>query len=465
MNEHITSMTRRSFVAKGAGATAALASVRPLFAEAAQAGGLRAGVAETKATPAAEGTFLIGPMKPSAGVSDDLWVRALLLDDGQNRAAVVTLDYLGFDFDYTDRLIRSAAEAGGVPAEHVLVNSSHTHSTPLTAPWGPWKQHRDAPFFEMLPKKVAQVVKAASESLRSASLRYTQAPVQIGFNRRLLHNGRITMAPNPNGAVVPWVDVLRVDLADGKPLAVLFSHAAHPVIVHGASTLISGDYPGFAVSHVRGRIKGAVSLFAQGCCGNVNGFPLRGGIDAAKAAGRDLGDAVLRAMDAPSSAIVSATIRVRSLELQLPLADPPPLADLRRLHDQEKRPERKQRFAELIAIAEQPNRPTMRFPMRAVSVGNRLCMIGLPHEPFAEYHHHVVRTSPFKHNMVFAYTNGLECYVGTKKAYLLGDRGGYETSPRGAAFMFKSRLPLVPSAEAAIHQGMGRLLTALHADK
>jgi hypothetical protein len=42
------------------------------------------------------------------------------------------------------------------------------------------------------------------------------------------------MARNPNGAVPPWVDVLAVESIEGKPIAVLFSHAAHPVIVHGA---------------------------------------------------------------------------------------------------------------------------------------------------------------------------------------------------------------------------------------
>jgi hypothetical protein len=65
--------------------------------------------------------------------------------------------------------------------------------------------------------------------------------------------------------------------------------------------------------------------------------------------------------------------------------------------------------------------------------------------------------------MVFAYTNGLHCYVGTEKDYLLGERGGYETSPRGAALMFASRLPLAPQAEKQIQAGILRALRALKA--
>jgi hypothetical protein len=55
------------------------------------------------------------------------------------------------------------------------------------------------------------------------------------------------MAPNPHGVVLPWVDVLSFEDPEGRPVAVLFNHAAHPVIVHAASTLITADYPGFAV--------------------------------------------------------------------------------------------------------------------------------------------------------------------------------------------------------------------------
>jgi hypothetical protein len=105
----------------------------------------------------------------------------------------------------------------------------------------------------------------------------------------------------------------------------------------------------------------------------------------------------------------------------------------------------------------------MRFPIRAFAVGDQFCILGLPHEPFAEYHHFVDRVSPFEHTMVFGYTNGLHCYVGTEKDYLLGERGGYETSPWGAAIMFESRLPLAPSCEKLIQAGILRTLLALKA--
>ncbi|MFN7892381.1 MAG: hypothetical protein ACK5OC_18940 [Pirellula sp.] len=93
---------------------------------------LQAGAAELVATPEAVGTFPIGPLKPSTGIHDELWVRALALDDSMTRAVLATLDNLGFDLEYTAKLVSAASEAAGVPASHVLLNCSHTHSAPLT---------------------------------------------------------------------------------------------------------------------------------------------------------------------------------------------------------------------------------------------------------------------------------------------------------------------------------------------
>ena len=446
-------MNRRQFQAatvSGAGAMIAAAPI--VFA--ADTRPLVAGAAETAVTPAAEGTFLIGPMKPSTGVNDDLYARALVLSDGTKRIAIVTLDYLGFDFGYTNLLLNAASKASGISTDHIMLNCSHTHSAPLTAPWGPWKEHQGQPYHKMLPKKIGEVVRRASDDLQPARLGYRREPTQIGFNRRFFNGEKIVMAPNPKGAVLPWVDVLSIDGKNGKPIAVLFSHAAHPVIVHEASTLISADYPGFAIETLkRSRGKEAVYLFAQGCSGNINGFPLKGGIDAAAAAGRDLGQAVGRALDQMDDEHAGGTIRCHSSDLELPLQSPPSVEACREMMQSERRPDRRQRFADLLAIAENGKPKTIRMPIRAFAIGD-LCILGMAHEPFAEYHHFVNEICPFKHNMTFAYTNGLECYVGTKKDYELGERGGYETSPRGAAFMFESRLPLAGQCEELIRVGL-----------
>jgi hypothetical protein len=459
-------MNRREFAAAGTAlATASLLRV------AASPGGevstrptLSAGAAEVVVTPAAEGTFLVGPMKESTGVNDDLYARVAVLSDGSTRLAIVTIDYLGFDFAFNDLLIAAITKSTGIPADHVMINCSHTHSAPITVPWGRWAKAKDQTYHKFLPERLAKAARQACDRLKPVRLTYAREPTQIGFNRRMLHDDRVVMAPNPSGAVVPWIDVLSMDSLDGERIAALFSYAAHPVIVHNTSRLISADYPGFAVKNLRQSHDGeTVFMFAQGCSGNVNAFPLQGGIEAAAAAGRDLGQAVKRALD-NGGAAANGSLKSLSCELTLPLADPPAVAELEEIiAGIEDAPKRARREA-LLAIAKSGRPQTMRFPIRAFAVGDQFCILGLPHEPFAEYHHFVERVSPFEHTMVFGYTNGLHCYVGTEKDYLLGERGGYETSPWGAALMFESRLPLAPSCEKVIQAGILRTLKALKAE-
>jgi hypothetical protein len=425
------------------------------------AAGLMAGAAETIITPTPVGTFLIGPLKESTGVHDDLFARALVIFDGTTRVAIVTLDFLGLDFSFHDRIVAAIEKQTGIARGNIMVNCSHTHNAPLTIPWRAWEKKLDKPWHESMPGKIATVVGEASANRRAATLRFGREPVQIGFNRRLPTENGVVMQPNRSGTVVPWVDVLCVEADDGRSIAILFSHAAHPVIIHAASTLISADYPGFAVSTMREQLgKDGVFLFAHGCGANVNGFPLQGGIDAARSAGEKLGNAAVKAARSKGPTIQGDRLRSVCRELSLPLRPPPSVEQCEKLLAEDPANESKR---ELLEIARDGGRRSMRFPIQAFAIGDELCILGLPHEMFAEYQLFVDKTSPFAHNMVFAYTNGCEGYLGTDKDYAIGDRGGYETSPLGAPLQYHGRLVPEPQVETQITAGISKVLQDLHA--
>lgn len=452
-------LTRRQFTAGTLTGIAAFSATGRL---AAAEWALLAGAAEAAVSPDAEGTFLIGPMKPSTGIHDDLFARVLVLAAGDNRVAILTLDYLGFDFAYNDVLVASVSQATGIPAEHIMINCAHNHNAPLTIPWHNWDKKKDKPFHAMLPRKLAEIAKQACDTLRPAKVRYVREPVQVGFNRRLLKDGDVIMAPNHEGAILPWVDVLRVEDSDSKRIAVLLSHAAHPVIVHSASTLVTADYPGFAVAALRqSRGKDGVFMFAQGCGGNINGHPLQGGIDAAVAAGGKLAAAVERTLDAEGTPVGGNRLRSVSRNLALPLVPPPAVAECEQMLANTTDVYQKEDLADLIEIARSGQPQTLELRIQAFALSDQLCILGLSHEVFAEYHQFVQEVSPFACNMVFAYTNGTESYVATEKDYLLGDKGGYEAAPRKAALAYQHRLPLVPEAERLIKAGIVEVLQAL----
>ncbi len=444
-------------------------------------GKLQAGVSEVKITPPAVGTFLIGPVESSTGVHDELFARVLVLDDGKKRIAIVTMDICGLDFTLVEEMRTEIERKTGIPNNRIMLNCSHTHNAPLTIPWyvSEWMKFEEemGEWRDKLINSVAVSVKIAISNLQEAKLSFGREPVQIGFNRRLYTKDGIVMKPNHKGAVMPWVDVLRIDGNDNKPIAVLFSHAAHPVIVHGASTLISADYPGYAISTIKKSLgRDVVAMFAQGCGGNVNGKPLQGGFKKAEEAGTILGNAVVKAAR-KSQLLTESNLRSFSLELQLPFQSPPTPKECEKvlkIKEDEYEKARVKKGAnekslwyahnivlvlrDLLKIAKKGEKKTLKFEIQAFAIGNELCITGMTHEMFAEYQLWINEVSSFKRNMVFGYTNGCESYIPCEKDFALGgyEAGSFPTSC--APLAYHNRLTLEPRIEKQIKAGLAQVL-------
>jgi len=432
---------------------------------------LLAGVGQVEITPPL-GAPLVGSLTPSTGIHDPLFARALVIGDGVQRAAIVCLDLVGMDFALADEIRARVRERSGIPM--TLLCSSHTHSAPFTVPWsveGPrWVSGEGRAWRGQVIATVTETVAQAAGRLTAVTLRVGRAQAQAGLNRRLKTPKGVVMKPNPQGVIVPWVDVLRVDEPDGKPLAILFSHAAHPVIVHGASTLVSADYPAYAVAVLRRQFGGNTAvMFAQACGANINGEPLRGGFEAAQQAGQALGQAAAKAA-IESKSLAAARLTIRSTKFPLPLADWPPVDVCRQALEKEeaKLARAKARsgdqrnwwylrdnvecLRDLLAKATRGAAGSLRFDVNLLAVGTEFSLLAMTHEVFAEYQLWADRNSPFRHTMVLAYTNGCESYVPTDSDFALG---GYEAlaSPEpSAALRYCHRQALKPGAERQIRQ-------------
>lgn len=162
-------------------------------------------------------------------VYGDLYARVLVLEDDGQSLAIVTLDMTEISYERTDVLLGSIHQATDIPKENIVINCSHTHNEPDESD----PNIREAPSFESeLAEHLAAITKNAIDTLQPATVRVGREPVQIAYNRRLMKDdGEITMAPNPDGPIVPWVDVLGAYGTNGERIGVLFSYAAHPVII------------------------------------------------------------------------------------------------------------------------------------------------------------------------------------------------------------------------------------------
>ena len=70
----------------------------------------------------------VGPSVPAKEKRGDLTVRALVLENGAVRVAIVAGDFLGFPSVLGDKVRRQVKE---IPAENILIAATHTHMPPI----------------------------------------------------------------------------------------------------------------------------------------------------------------------------------------------------------------------------------------------------------------------------------------------------------------------------------------------
>src|SRR5450759_1349058 len=98
--------------------------------------GWRAGAAKVNITPG-EPIWLSGfanRNRPSEGVLQPIWVKALALEDETGELSViVTSDLQGFSRTMSDQIAAAASARYQLPRERLLLNASHNHSAPVTS--------------------------------------------------------------------------------------------------------------------------------------------------------------------------------------------------------------------------------------------------------------------------------------------------------------------------------------------
>jgi hypothetical protein len=212
----------------------------------------------------------------SVAVRDRLWARAMAVEQGGYRLALVSCDLVGVSADITRRVRELASEQIGLPPECLMVHGTHTHSGPNTGGYTGWGE-ADAPYLEILPQRIARACVEAVANLQEAQLRYAETPcVGIGLNREYDND-----AP-------PLADVLREDWRPAKPdltdttchvlkieaagsmIGFASSFGCHPVVCCSQTHSIHGDYCGVATNLLERECPGSVGLFLQGAQGDVN---------------------------------------------------------------------------------------------------------------------------------------------------------------------------------------------------
>ena len=290
----------------------ALASLSACPSAGAQSGvTLRAGAAAVKITPSLDRTVFIAGYdnnRTANAVHDDLWARALVLDDGKTRMAVVACDLIGLS-NFRVRKLRALIHS--VPAENVLIASTHVHSGPDTLGlWGagPFTTGLDPVYLDALGQHVAQAVDEAARNLRPVSLTAGSVIVPDGLvynSREEIQDKRLT--------------ALRFRDAKGTTVATVVNYGGHPEI--NKSRSLTSDF----VHHVREEVEkrfGGTCVFLNGALGGMVTPKISGHTwEEVERVGRGVGASAVEALS-QAKPISDPRLAIRKKPVELPLENP-----------------------------------------------------------------------------------------------------------------------------------------------
>jgi hypothetical protein len=234
----------------------AFASALPIFlamnlSAMATAGELRAGAAKVSITPSAdEFPYQWGHERGFVGVHDDVFVRALVLDDGSTRIAIVVEEVTAVPESL--RVVSEVARVVGTPAANVIVSASHTHESLTVFIHGDQPTPTQRREMERATAGAIQAAKEATAQLKTARIAFGLGSADVNIN-----NGEaagLTTGFDPNGPSNKTLDVVRIESSDGKPIALMLNYATHAETMFRSVSKdggyeVSGDIPG-AVSRI-----------------------------------------------------------------------------------------------------------------------------------------------------------------------------------------------------------------------
>jgi len=221
---------------------------------------------------------------PETPVMDPLYAKALVLDDGKTKLAIITMDVTAIGGrKISDGMLNDVGEKFlpelrsrihkklNIPGHNIMVNASHTH------PPGRLLCNDD--------EQVERVYNAVSRAMQNM----VEVKIGVGsgtedritMNRTLnLRNGKQWSIRHTNpsppdeevestGPVDSEIGILRIDRLDGSPLAIVYNFSCH-LLFGDALGSITANIPAYASKVIEESLgHDSMAFFIQGAAGDI----------------------------------------------------------------------------------------------------------------------------------------------------------------------------------------------------
>ncbi len=260
---------------------------------------LRAGAAVVDVTPTQLPVLVNGGMlsRSATKVKTRVNARAIVLDDGKERLAIVVVDSCMMPRELLDNAKHIAAKRTKIRPDRILISATHTHTAPSA--FGALGTDADLNYLPVLRERIAEAIALAESRLQPARVgwgsadaseftalrRWVRRPDRVDVDPFGNHSVRANMhaakEPNnvtgPSGPEDPELSILSLQAKSGAPIAVLCNFSMH----YFSDQAISADYFGLfsdgiaayateqAVTKEPIEADHVVGIMSHGCSGDI----------------------------------------------------------------------------------------------------------------------------------------------------------------------------------------------------
>ena len=234
----------------------------------------------------------------SEGTAEDIYARALVLNDGTNRLIIVTYDLNCLDVA-TPILRQRVRDELGIDPSRLILLATHNHNAPIQI------NPDNFDYGEWLAERMLELIEEAIANERG--------PVNVLFGGG--HGYFITTRGDaPADYEIQLLKVMQGD----QPVALLFNHGTHPA--QASRSKIDAGHPGFAMDEIEAAIPGVQAMYADASGGNqyaVRPADYDQRATEARAAGPEALDAVMEEVARSlGHELATAVLEIADAELQ-----------------------------------------------------------------------------------------------------------------------------------------------------
>ena len=175
--------------------------------------------------------------KPAQGIHDDVWARVMVIDDGNSRIALISIDAIGYLNDEVIDIRKMIPEELNI--DYTLISSTHTHeSNDLIGIWGEsiWKSGVNDEMMKYVKNQTVNAIADAVKNMKPANLIFAED--LSGEDEKLMKD---TRKPIVKATGIHLMQV--IDSDNGATLGTIINWANHPETLWSKNLLISSDFP------------------------------------------------------------------------------------------------------------------------------------------------------------------------------------------------------------------------------